>query len=242
MLGPRIPILCYHLIEQPPVDRMRDQNFVTPERFARHVALLAQLGFAGITVRDIVAWQGGRLTLPDRAVAITFDDAYGSIVEHALPVLTQRGWRCTVYAVSACVGKTNVWDPSAPRATILDAPALRTLVDAGHEIGSHSRRHRRITMLNADEAREELEGSRIDLEGMLGTRVETFAFPYGTHDRSALHRLQDASYSAAVTLKRWGNGRRTNPLRLGRMGVGGPLETWQLAAKLAKMLVTPAIG
>jgi peptidoglycan/xylan/chitin deacetylase (PgdA/CDA1 family) len=204
--------------------------------------MMARMGFNGVTVRDIVAWQNELRPLPPRPVAFTFDDAYGSILEHALPVLADRGWPCTVYVVSSCVGKTNVWDAASPAATLLDAPALRALVAAGHEIGSHSRRHRRMTTLSSEEARDELEGSRLELEALLGTSVETFAFPYGTHDRATLRRVHDAGYTAAVTLKRWGNGRRTNPLRLGRMGVGGPLEEWQLAAKLAKMLVTPAFA
>ena len=236
----RIPMLCYHRIETPPASHPGDQNFVTPERFGTHLSMLAALGYRGVTVREIVHWQRGEGVLPARPIAITFDDAYDSVVRHALPTLTARGWRCTVFAVTTCVGKSNVWDPSAPRATLLDAAALRALHDAGHEVGSHSRRHRRITTLSAAEAADELAGSRRELEAMMGAPVTSFAFPYGTHDRMTLDRVRDAGYSAACTLKRWGNGRRTNPLRFGRMGVGGPLRDWQLAAKLLKMLVTPA--
>ena len=237
----RIPMLCYHRIEAPPTDTPDDQNFVTPERFAQHVSMLARLGFTGVTVRDIVHWQRGETTLPARPIAITFDDAYDSVVRHALPTLTARDWRCTVFAVTTCVGKSNVWDPGAPRATLLDVAALRALHDAGHEIGSHSRRHRRITTLSAAEAADELAGSRRELEAMMGVPVTSFAFPYGTHDRITLDRVREAGYLAACTLKRWGNGRRTNPLRFGRMSVGGTLGSWQLAAKLLKMLATPSL-
>jgi peptidoglycan/xylan/chitin deacetylase (PgdA/CDA1 family) len=242
MMGPRIPVLCYHRVEEPPASDPGDENFVTPAQFAEHMSLLANLGFTGVTVRDIVRWQRGEGTLPSRPVAVTFDDAYESIVTHAMPVLATHRWPCTVYVVSNCVGRTNVWDPAAPRATLLDAPALRTLHTAGHEIGSHSRRHRRITTLTAAEATDELQGSRLELEALLGAPVVSFAFPYGTHDRTALDRVQAAGYLGACTLKRWGNGRGSNPLRMGRMGVGGQLPNWLLAAKLGKMLATPAFS
>ena len=225
MIWPRVPVLCYHRIEQPPAHAPRDTNFVTPEQFAEQVAMLASWGCTGVTVRDVARWQRGEMTLPPRAIALTFDDAYDSVVTAAIPTLAQHGWPCTVYAVSHQVGGSNVWDAAAPRATLLDAAALRTLAAAGHEIGSHSRHHRRITTLT---------------EARLGSAVTSFAFPYGTHDRPSLRALSEAGYTSGGTLKRWANARGGNPLRMGRMGIGGPIPTWQVAAKLVKLRVTPS--
>ena len=233
-------MLCYHRIEQAPVDRPLDQNFVSPERFASHLALLAQWGFTGVTVRDVTQWQRGERELPARPVAITFDDAYDSVVHNAIPLLTARHWTCTVFAVSSCVGGTNTWDVHAPRATLLDATALRALHNTGHEIGSHSRHHKRITTLSATDASDELLGSRHDLEQQLGMPITSFAFPYGTHNPLTLARVRDAGFHAACTLKRYGNPRNGNPLRMGRMSVGGPLSDAQLTYKLLKLMLTPA--
>ncbi len=238
----RVPVLCYHRVEVPPVGAETDSNFVTPFRFAEHLQMLAGHGFVGVTVGDLTRWQRHEIELPSRAVAITFDDAYVSVTEHALPLLAARGWPCTVYVVSSEIGGWNAWDTGAPRAQLMDASTLRELVGAGHDIGSHSRRHRRIRGLDAAAARDELAGSREDIEAQLGAPVESFAFPYGSHDASALARVRAAGYRSACTLKRWANGRGTNPLRLGRMSVGGPLPAWQLRLKLLKMMLTPAFG
>lgn len=233
-------MLCYHRIERAPTDRPLDQNFVSPERFASHLALLARWGFTGVTVRDVMHWQRGELELPARPVAITFDDAYDSVVRNALPLLAARNWTCTVFAVSSCTGGTNAWDVDAPRATLLDAAALRDLHRAGHEVGSHSRHHKRITTLSAADAHDELLGSRQDLEQQLGLPITSFAFPYGTHNPLTLARVGEAGYEAACTLKRFGNPRNGNSLRMGRMSVGGPLSDAQLAYKLMKLILTPA--
>ena len=204
--------------------------------------MLSALGFTGVTVRDIAAWQRGHGTLPPRPIAITFDDAYESVVSEAIPQLDAYKWPCTVYVVTSCIGGTNAWDLAAPRATLLDAPALRTLSAHGHEIGSHSRLHRRIRGLSAEDASSELAGSRIELEAYVEAEVNSFAFPYGSHDQRALDAVRAAGYSAACTLKRWANSRHGNALRLGRMSVGGRLPSWQLAAKLLKMFVTPSFS
>ncbi len=236
----RIPVLCYHRIEAPPSGAETDLNFVTPNRFAEHMDMLAASGCTGVTIGDIARWQRGEIALPARSVALTFDDAYASVATHALPVLQQHGWPLTVYVVSSQVGGTNAWDVGAPRASLLDAHALRSLIAKGHEVGSHSRHHVRIRGLDDQTATDELRGSRQDLEALLGAQVDSFALPYGSHDARTGRQLHAAGYRTACTLKRWANGRHGNPLRLGRMSVGGSLATWLLQLKLLKLMLTPA--
>ena len=236
----RVPVLCYHRVESPPSGFEHDSNFVTPTTFAAHLAALAALGCSGVTVSDIAAWQRGERTLPARPVAITFDDAYVSVLEHAIPLLDAQRWPCTIFVVTSQIGGTNAWDTGAPRSTLMNAVTLRTLAASGHEIGSHSAGHRRIRGLTDADARLELRDSREALESQLGATVGSFAFPYGSHDPQSLAQVRDAGYRAACTLKRWANGRASNPLRLGRMSVGGPLPAWQLGLKLAKLFVTPS--
>lgn len=238
----RVPALCYHRIEVPPPGYEHDSNYVTPALFRAHVQLLAALGCTGVTVTDVARWQRGEIALPPRPVAITFDDAYSSVVEYAIPVLEARGWTSTIFVVSSQLGGTNAWDSGAPPATLLDRAALCSLAATGHEIGSHSRHHVRIKGLDPADAAPELAGSRQDLEQELGHPVTGFAFPYGSHDRAALSLVEAAGYTSACTLKRWANPRGGNPRRLGRMSVGGALPVWKFGLKLAKLYATPAVS
>ncbi len=238
----RVPILCYHRIETPPVGRRGDTNFVTPALFAAHLAVLRAAGFTGVTVADILRWQRGEVQLPSRSIAITFDDAYASVVEHAFPRLSVYGWPSTIFAVSAYLGSTNRWDPQAPPSALLDASALRAAIAAGHDVGAHTRHHRRLRGLGSADCVDELDGAKAELEQAIGAPCESVAFPYGSHDRATLTAVQRAGYRGACTLKRWANGRRGNPLRLGRMSVGGDLPPWMLVTKLAKLFLTPAFS
>jgi peptidoglycan/xylan/chitin deacetylase (PgdA/CDA1 family) len=55
------------------------------------------------------------------------------------------------------------------------------MAEAGIEIGAHTRHHADLGQI-ADEAtlRDEIAGSKQDLEALLGRSVRYFAFPYGT--------------------------------------------------------------
>ena len=211
-----------------------------PAEFAAHLAALARLRFHGVTVHDVLAWKAGRNTLPPRPIAITFDDAYESVVTTALPLMAAYRWPATVYAISGHLGEYNTWDRGAPPARQLDAAALRALVADGHDVGSHTRHHQRVRGLNGAQLEEELSQSKDDLEQQLGAACTSVAFPFGTHDRTVLAATQAAGYHGACTLKRWANSRRTNAFRLGRMSVGGPLPPWLLLAKLGKLMLTPS--
>jgi len=238
--GPwRVPILCYHRIEEPPRGHERDANFVTPACFGAHLDVLARLGCTGVPLRDFLAWQRGEGALPPRAVVITFDDGYESVAAEALPRLAARGWGATLFLVAGQLGGTNAWDPTAPAARLLDPLAVRALASAHVEMGAHTMTHRRVPGLTPAELQVELVEARVQLEAVVGRPVTTFAFPYGTHRPPSLRAVREAGYAGAVTLKRWGNGRGTDPWRLGRLSVGGDLPAWRLVAKLAKVLCTP---
>ena len=91
-------VLTYHAIAQG-----RSPLVVEPALFARHVECLVEAGAVSITVSELAAaLREG--TLHDRSVAITFDDGFASVAEHAAPALSSRGLRATVFAVSGHVG------------------------------------------------------------------------------------------------------------------------------------------
>lgn len=76
-----------------------------PGKFVPPEALHAQLDglaarFRVVRLAEVGAWVEGRATLPRHAAAITFDDAYANLLDHALPELARRGLPATVFASS----------------------------------------------------------------------------------------------------------------------------------------------
>ncbi len=89
----------------------------------------------------------------------------------------------------------------------------------GHEIGSHTMTHPILTTLDANTARQELEQSRLVLEGWLGQRVGGFCYPNGSHDDRVCEAVRAAGYAYACTTARGANRVGADPLRLTRRAI-----------------------
>jgi peptidoglycan/xylan/chitin deacetylase (PgdA/CDA1 family) len=159
-----------------------------------------------------------RLASPsrERAVALTFDDAYEDFADHALPILEEIGVPASLFVPTGFIGKTNLWDSAQaelPQTPIMSAERIRQIArSALVEIGSHSVDHLSMRPLAAAEMKRQAVLSKIPLEELLGRPVTMFAYPYGTlSDFSAATArvLGDAGYQIGVT-SHWGS---TNSLR-----------------------------
>ena len=81
---------------------------VSPAHFAAHMAILqaqAQVIQLGELVQGL---QVGKL--PDRSVAITFDDGYADLLQTVKPVLENLDIPCTVFIVTGSLGLEYWWD------------------------------------------------------------------------------------------------------------------------------------
>ncbi len=150
-------------------------------------------------------------------VALTFDDAYTSFIEQAVPVLDSLGVPSTLFVPTGYLGKTNLWDwPSGqmPKLSIMTEAQLRELGSAAQiDIGSHSVNHRSMRGLSLAEMKREAVESRTVLDSLLGRRTTLFAYPYGQLDDfsdETEQALANAGYEVAVTTH-WGS--RNSPYR-----------------------------
>ena len=69
-----------------------------------------------------------------------------------------------------------------PPQPVLGWDALGTLVDAGWCVGSHTKRHPRLTRCSDAELEDELAGASATIAERLGAAPATLAYPYGDVD------------------------------------------------------------
>jgi peptidoglycan/xylan/chitin deacetylase (PgdA/CDA1 family) len=116
-------------------------------------------------------------------VCITFDDGYAENCQMAIPWLVDGGIPFTYFVSSLYMqlGKPFSHDvargrPLPPNTT----SQLRDMAAAGVEIGAHTRTHADLGAIHCEwKLRDEIIGSREDLEDALGQAVRYFAFPFG---------------------------------------------------------------
>lgn len=216
-------VLAYHAVS----DDWRDPLCVSREVFAGQLHALARRGYRGVTFSEVahgVSRQAGRVA------AITFDDAFSTVLS-ARSVLDELGWPATVFAATSAVETRapmrwlvgDRWKPeSDPYLTSLTWQELTELRNAGWEIGSHTRSHRRLSALGDREALEELTGSRGEIEARVGA-CTAISYPWGELDDRVIELARSAGYLSGSGLV---GGRRGEPLAVPRFAVAagdGPL-------------------
>ncbi len=182
--GMRLPILLYHHVG-PQHSGAIPGLTVSPERFEEQVRWLARRGYKGMCPADWLQWRREGTGLPEKPILFTFDDAYADLAEHALPVLHRYGFGAAVYVVTGQLGGTNAWDEARGCGTLhlMTADQIRHWASRGIEFGAHSRTHANLPTLSSAELNDEVVGSGKELAAIIGSRVVSFAYPYGFHNQ-----------------------------------------------------------
>lgn len=153
-----IPVIMYHHIG--PASRY----FTTLGDFTAQMDWLKQNGYHTVTVTQLYEAMFGGRTLPDKPVAITFDDG-NTDQRLAFPVLRDRGFVATYFIVSGV--------------PLLSDDDLVALVRGGNDVESHTVNHPFLTRIADGALAYQLQQSRADLEARLGWPVRFIAYPYG---------------------------------------------------------------
>jgi peptidoglycan/xylan/chitin deacetylase (PgdA/CDA1 family) len=211
-------VLCYHAVSE----RWAADLSITPANLERQLDLLADRGYRGVTFTEAVtsAPQG-------KTVAVTFDDAYRSVLELGEPILARLGWPATVFAPTDFAGTERPmswpgidhWAGGEFDRELLPMSweELDDLAGRGWEIGSHTCSHPHLTELDDNALDRELQGSKAICEDRLGRACESIAYPYGDHDMRVTDAARRAGYRTAGTLPSRMDAR--DPLRWPRVGV-----------------------
>lgn len=109
LAAPAAVILRFHSIQDRP-----EQHAYTIGRgtvhatsiFERHMKLIGR-GFSAVSMDDVALFLRGEKELPQRAVAITFDDGYKDNFRTAAPILNRLGIPATFYVVVDCVDRSK---------------------------------------------------------------------------------------------------------------------------------------
>jgi len=227
-----IPILMYHQIDEPPARGTPLRGLVvSPQSFARQMWMLKLLGYRGLSMRDLEPYLKGEKQ--GKVVGVTFDDGYQNNVRNALPALTKHGFTATCYGVSSMIGGTNSWDHGiVAEKPLMSSDDWRAWRDAGMDIGSHTRTHANLIQLAADEAFDQIAGSKRELEQALGCDIRHFCYPYGRFDATHRGLVHKAGYVTATTTRRGRFHAGDDLLTLKRVMVARATTLAQLALKL----------
>ncbi len=221
-------ILLYHHVsgETPPA------TSVTPAAFDRHLALIEEAGYQVVPLQQIADALVNGGELESNWVAISFDDAYQSVLTEALPRLEARGWPVTVFVSTALVDKGY--------GGYLNWDQLRVLEARGVSIANHGVSHAHMVRVKTgesyDEWRSRLTREVIDAQDRLETELKNplrlFAYPYGEFDKDIADLMISLGF-VAFGQQSGPVGSTTNPYAIPRFPLGTGFDSVEsLAEKL----------
>lgn len=220
-----IPILCYHRVLPEFIENIKDPIYtLLPEQFESHMAFLAGQGFNSLSLQEFTDMARGSRSLKKQSVLVTFDDGYADNYYIAWPIAKKYKIKLNLFI---CTSNINSTDPiifhndgylstpdkgeSKVQSHIRDFPhlwrplnwqELREMRDSGIQIGFHSHRHRRLSLLTLEELVTDLATGLAVFEKNLGYRPRFFALPYGWHDSytpHVIHLLRSLSLDSIFT-------------------------------------------
>src|SRR5688572_6352708 len=173
------------------IDSQIDDWNVTPKRFERHVATLAQ--FAEVVPLSELRHRLSTRRSNDRPlVCLTFDDGYSTFYTQALPILKRYKMPATAFVVTSAVGTDEPmpfdhWAKRNSSRVLSDSwrpftwRELEDCVASGLvTIGAHSHRHLRGSQCTPAQMADEAGTSREILRRRLGEgHIPAYAYPYG---------------------------------------------------------------
>jgi len=169
---------------------------VSLQQFDAHLSYLAQNRFEVWPLEEIIAQLKAAKPLPSRVVAITIDDAYRSIYDHAYPRLKARGWPFTVFV------STDAVDKKMP--AFMSWDQMREMQGHGASFANHSSRHDYLITQQKGEPfsawqqriRTDLQHAQQRLQQELERALPLFAYPYGEYNPALQQIIKEFGWTA----------------------------------------------
>lgn len=180
-MRPSLVILTYHSIKTS-----------ASEQFKKQMDMLLNTGMP-VTLDGDILWLLGK-----HNIAVTFDDAYQSVLQNAFPILRDKKIPATIFVPTGFLANKPGWIKKAdhPYANeiLLTEKQLAELSNDMITVGSHTVSHAELVNIDAETFRREISDSKRKLEMILNKRITLISVPYGQFDKSFTELFKEAGY------------------------------------------------
>ncbi|AFT97338.1 MULTISPECIES: polysaccharide deacetylase family protein [Alteromonas] len=185
---PNAAILLYHHVSS----STPASTSISPKAFKSHMEYL-DAHHTVVSLQDVVSAIQHNTTLPENAVAITFDDGYANILDNAHPILADLGFPYTVFINPDEIGvgpKQLTWEQ------------VIAMHNDGVVFANHTLDH--LHMLNGEQAMGErawlekvwqnVESAEKKIEDKLDISLKYLAYPFGEYNTALANKLKAEGY------------------------------------------------
>ena len=219
-MNQRVPILVYHHVypdEHPELaieTNRTASGVIGVSAFRRHLGYVLEHGWQVVSTSQIVDWLEDKGTLPDKSVALHFDNGWLDTRSVVMPILHELGLPAICYVISEPTNASSKGLPARIHTTtegLVEKPFLTwdhcsELIEAGWEIGAHTSTHPKLGQVHAEQGENALMSEILQSNDLfaenLGAVPDHFAYPSGSRT-PATDDLLSPYYRS---LRRWSFG------------------------------------
>lgn len=199
-MKPRSCILCYHAVGESVPSGDRLSLVVSTKDFRAQMQFLSRRKHV-VTLTDLLE---NDVPQDRPCVAITFDDAYRSVLTTAAPILEEHGFPATVFVPTKWIGTRNEWDPVGSTrgwdTSIMTADELIESESRGISVESHGHAHGDLTGMSAADLRTDLQSSARILTDIVGRAPRFVAYPFGRSSPGVREAIAELGFAAGFTV------------------------------------------
>lgn len=225
-------VLMYHSIERHFGDKF-DKWRVRPSDFEKQIAWITQNGYKFYTLAELCELSSAR-NLPKKAVCITFDDGYADNFTNAYEILKKYHAKATIFLIPN--QSQNHWEKANTQhiSAMLNSDQIAKMADIV-EFGAHTINHANLLKISLEQARNEIENSKKEVEKITAKPCVSFAYPYGKYDENILQITAECGFKNAVIVKRGVFKSNDNCLEIKRIGILGTESFFDFWLKFKKI-------
>ena len=173
------------------------------EKFEKQMAFLAQRCHTVKVSEIMTAPANGSKVV----VGVTFDDAFMSFREYALPVLKKYGLSAAIFVPTGNLGKRPAWalEEGCQDADeiVMNEQQIIELDKAGIEIFSHTVSHPVLTEIKDSQLHAELVQSKEALESIVGHEVIGISYPHGAFNSQVCKVAKHVGYLIGFSIEQY---------------------------------------
>jgi peptidoglycan/xylan/chitin deacetylase (PgdA/CDA1 family) len=224
-----VPVLLFHKVGTEEDCKIPSVSCISIDNFELQLNYLTEQRYYFATLDEVVKYVKAEITLPEKTVAITFDDGFQDNHRYAFPVLKQRGINATIFINTGLIERklsaNEAFGVIAPRrkdvlCQFLSWDEIIEMSNNGINFEPHTHTHIDLTAIKESEIEREIKLSKDILEEKLNKSVKHFSYTYGKYNKKVCDIVRKIGFESAWAVRPYNVKPKMDLYTLPRKGSG----------------------
>ena len=183
-----ITVLMYHRVG----DDRYPSTSISTELFEKHIEYLVEENINVLPITELSRYLKKEISLTNKTVFITIDDAYRSFFQNGFPILKKNKLPFGIFVSSDYVS-------GAEESEFMSWSMLKEVSSSNGLILNHSKSHESLVGMDIKTLKKEVEQNQIEIKKNVGEQPKFFSYPYGESSNSIEEVVKSLNYEIAFS-------------------------------------------